>query len=84
MGGDIFIHGNSVTIGCLPIGDSNIEELFCLVAHADESQREILIAPLDFRKFPGFNPDGERQWVADLYRRMEKRLRSFVENEIEQ
>jgi murein L,D-transpeptidase YafK len=29
-GGDIFIHGKDVTIGCLPLGDSAIEELYLL------------------------------------------------------
>ena len=32
LGGDIFIHGKAVTIGCIPIGDSAIEELFTLTA----------------------------------------------------
>ncbi len=29
-GGDIFIHGKAVTIGCIPIGDPAIEELFVI------------------------------------------------------
>lgn len=29
-GGDIYIHGSDVTIGCLPLGDEKIEELFIL------------------------------------------------------
>lgn len=29
-GGDIFIHGKDVTIGCLPLGDAAIEELYLL------------------------------------------------------
>ncbi len=29
-GSDIFIHGNNVTVGCLPIGDAAIEELYLL------------------------------------------------------
>jgi murein L,D-transpeptidase YafK len=29
-GGDIFIHGKDVTIGCLPLGDTAIEELYLL------------------------------------------------------
>ena len=29
-GGDIFIHGNRVTIGCIPIGDCKIEELYII------------------------------------------------------
>jgi murein L,D-transpeptidase YafK len=28
LGGDIFIHGDCVTIGCLPLGDEAIEELY--------------------------------------------------------
>ena len=31
MGGDIFIHGKSATIGCIPIGDEAIEEVFLLI-----------------------------------------------------
>lgn len=33
-GGDIFIHGNRVTIGCIPIGDSLIEELYVFAVDA--------------------------------------------------
>jgi murein L,D-transpeptidase YafK len=30
LGGDIFIHGSMVTIGCIPIGNASIEELYIL------------------------------------------------------
>jgi murein L,D-transpeptidase YafK len=30
LGGDICIHGNAVTIGCIPIGDAGIEELYII------------------------------------------------------
>lgn len=33
-GGDIFIHGKCVTIGCLPITDTKIEELYVLCSEA--------------------------------------------------
>ena len=36
-GGDIFIHGNNVTIGCLPITDTCIEELYLLAVAATAS-----------------------------------------------
>ncbi len=29
-GGDIFIHGNRVTIGCIPLGDDRIKELYII------------------------------------------------------
>ena len=34
LGGDIFIHGKCVTIGCLPITDQLIEPLYLLAVHA--------------------------------------------------
>ena len=33
-GGDIYIHGNCVTVGCIPLQDSQIEELYVLAANA--------------------------------------------------
>jgi murein L,D-transpeptidase YafK len=33
-GGDIYIHGNCVTVGCIPINDQQIEELYILAAHS--------------------------------------------------
>ena len=33
-GGDIMIHGNCVTIGCIPIQDGPIEELYVLATEA--------------------------------------------------
>jgi murein L,D-transpeptidase YafK len=38
-GNDIYIHGSCVTIGCIPITDTQIDELYILAAHAkDEGQ----------------------------------------------
>ena len=34
MGGDIFIHGSCVTVGCLPIEDGPIEELYLIALDA--------------------------------------------------
>lgn len=39
-GGDIYIHGNCVTIGCLPITDDKIKELYCLAVMARDSGQE--------------------------------------------
>lgn len=36
-GDNIFIHGHCVTIGCIPIGDDNIKELYILAAKAKSS-----------------------------------------------
>lgn len=34
LGGDIFIHGACVTIGCLPMTDDKIKEIYLLAVHA--------------------------------------------------
>lgn len=34
LGGDIFIHGSCVTIGCLPMTDDKIKEIYLLAVHA--------------------------------------------------
>jgi murein L,D-transpeptidase YafK len=34
LGGDIFIHGNCVTIGCVPITDGGIKELYVIAVEA--------------------------------------------------
>ncbi len=33
-GGDIYIHGNCVTVGCIPVNDQQMEEIYILAAHA--------------------------------------------------
>lgn len=75
MGGDIYLHGGSASIGCLAVGDPAIEELFCLVALVPEPAREIWIAPVDFRLDPTYRPVDPDPWVAELYRRLADRLR---------
>lgn len=74
LGGDIMIHGKSVTIGCVPIGDAAIEELFYLVNHVGPRQVEVVIAPYDMRK--GRRPELEispLSWYPDLCNEIEKR-----------
>lgn len=77
MGGDIYVHGNSVSIGCLAIGDAAIEKVFCLVALAHPDERRILIAPRDFRRPAGNVPDLGEAWVRTLYARLRQTLRRF-------
>jgi murein L,D-transpeptidase YafK len=33
-GGDIYIHGSCVTVGCIPVTDQQIDEIYILAAHA--------------------------------------------------
>jgi murein L,D-transpeptidase YafK len=51
-GGDIYIHGSCVTTGCIPIQDSQIEELYILAAHARNQGQEFIpvhIFPIQFK-----------------------------------
>jgi len=68
LGGSICVHGSNMSIGCLAIGDSAIEEVFTLVALAKPSHRDIIILPADFRKRPDLiSLAGDDAEVLDLY-----------------
>ncbi len=45
LGGDIYIHGNRVSIGCLAMGDPTIETIFCLATRT--TKREVWISPVN-------------------------------------
>ena len=77
MGGDIYLHGGSGSVGCLAMGDAAIEDLFCLVALTRPANRRILIAPVDFRGGRTVRPAPDEEWVRDLYQRMKTALREF-------
>ncbi|RUM70761.1 MAG: hypothetical protein DSZ07_01795, partial [Sulfurovum sp.] len=49
LGSAIMIHGNAVTIGCIPIGDDKIEELYQLVEKVGIKNTKVILAPIDFR-----------------------------------
>ena len=49
-GGDIFIHGGDVTIGCMPITDAGIEEVYLLAAKARAGGQQII--PVHIFPFP--------------------------------
>ncbi|GBC59806.1 hypothetical protein DENIS_0747 [Desulfonema ishimotonii] len=76
-GSDIFIHGKSVSIGCLAIGDAAIEALFVLVGIIGVANTEVIIAPGDPRKSPLIAPEGSAQWVNELYHTIERSVMRF-------
>ncbi|GAA4362439.1 hypothetical protein GCM10023185_30410 [Hymenobacter saemangeumensis] len=49
-GGDIFIHGSNVTVGCLPITDAGIEEVYLLAVMARASGQAVI--PVHIFPFP--------------------------------
>jgi murein L,D-transpeptidase YafK len=41
-GGDIYIHGSCVTVGCIPVRDEQIEELYIIAAHAKNNGQDFI------------------------------------------
>lgn len=67
LGGDIMIHGSNATVGCVPIGDDAIEDVFYLVNAVGIKNVSVIIAPYDMRK--GRKPELEKsplQWYDAL------------------
>jgi len=77
-GSDIFIHGDSVSAGCLAMGDKAIEELFVLTAQVGEENVKVIIAPRDPRVLP-LDPNGYGlpSWTPELYRMIAAEMAVF-------
>lgn len=67
MGGDIFIHGKSATIGCIPLGDVAIEEVFVLTQKAINNGVKVIISPRDFRTKSEYPEIDAIDWENELY-----------------
>ena len=75
LGGDIMIHGKSVSIGCIALGDDAAEDVFTLAADAGIKNISVIISPRDFRSqkdvpIPGNLPG----WVMELWQEIAGRL----------
>ena len=49
LGGDIFIHGNCVTIGCMPLTDDKIKEVYLMAVEAKSNNGKIPVHIFPFR-----------------------------------
>lgn len=79
-GSDIFIHGKSVSVGCLAMGDPAIEELFVLAADIGVDKLSVVIAPTDPRG-DGLVADGSPVWLAVLYQDIQNEFSYFIHQE---
>ncbi|MCP4107561.1 MAG: L,D-transpeptidase family protein [Desulfobacteraceae bacterium] len=77
LGGNIFIHGKSATIGCIPIGDEPVEELFILVCKVGQENVKIIIAPYDKRTKKMEIAVGNLFWTKSLYKNIRKALEKY-------
>jgi hypothetical protein len=78
LGGDIYIHGGAVSIGCLAMGDEAVEELFVLAARTGLPNIRVILAPADLRAAPGAAAlPREPAWIGPLYAAITKALDAF-------
>lgn len=88
LGSLIYIHGRDVTIGCVPLGDPAIEEVFIMAAQTGHRNIEVVMSPLDFRK--EFDDSGllnkrhlpvKPEWVSKLYPLIKAKINSSYAGE---
>src|SRR5258706_9494997 len=77
LGGDIFIHGKNVSIGCMAMGETAIEDLFTLAADSGPERIRVIIAPNDLRLAGAAMAEDTPRWVAGLYRTIAVALAEF-------
>ena len=78
LGGDIFLHGKNLSVGCLAIGDHAINQLFLLVRRVGLANTKVIIAPNDLRREkPATNTLMQPKWVHELYHQIAIELHSF-------
>lgn len=81
LGGDIFIHGKAVSIGCLAMGDDAAEQLFILAHLVGIKNMHVIISPKDSRpKTIGLSQKPNPQWLPVLYTNIDKELKAFKSN----
>lgn len=78
LGNNIFLHGKSVSVGCLAIGDKAIDQLFLLTRRVGLSRVKLIIAPNDLRKDkPATANFAQPRWLPELYKQIVYALNEF-------
>lgn len=79
LGGDIMIHGEGGSVGCLSMQDEAAEDLFVAAADTGIRNIDVILAPYDMRN--GREADdlaGQPDWLAARYRRIEAAMMDFT------
>lgn len=77
LGGDIMIHGNALSIGCLAMGDEAAEDLFILAAQVGKERTRIVVSPTDFRLRSRAPSHQLPVWTAELYDDLRSALKEY-------
>lgn len=75
-GTNIFIHGKAVSIGCLAMGDTAIEELFTLSHRVGRDNIKVIISPSNPKYGKLARPPGAADWVDTLYQTIEEEIKA--------
>jgi murein L,D-transpeptidase YafK len=74
-GGDIYIHGSCVTVGCIPITDQQIDEVYIMAAYAKDAGQDFIpvhIYPVRYSNKKSAN------YLAE-FTKQDKQLKAFAE-----
>ena len=63
LGGDIFVHGGCATVGCVPIEDRNMEELYWLAVQATDAGQRLI--PIHI--FPARLDRANLRWLEETF-----------------
>ena len=78
LGGNIFLHGKAISVGCLAVGDNAIDELFLLTHRVGLDHVQLIIAPNDLRGGkPAKTTLAEPRWLPALYQNIRVALNQF-------
>lgn len=78
LGNNIFLHGKSLSVGCLAVGDYAIDQLFLLTRRVGLSHVKMVIAPNDLRiAKPATTNFAQPRWLPELYRQISFALKEF-------
>jgi hypothetical protein len=76
-GSDIFIHGSAWSVGCLAIGNQNVEEIYALVSRTGPEKVQVMIVPYDFRVRNYSITKHDPPWLESLYGYLSLRMHQF-------
>ena len=78
LGSAIMIHGKAVTVGCIPIGDEKIEELYFLAEKVGIKNIKVILSPVDFRVIDiKMKKTNKYPWLKNLYGDIKKAMKNY-------
>lgn len=73
LGGDILIHGGSVSTGCIVVSNEQMQEVFVALDDVGFRNVQLLIAPCDLTKSqPQLNWSKQPKWLPKLYAQLKR------------